>query len=109
MGVWSGDGRLSVRARPSTFKRDCGRWTTSTGERFLVNVHAKSRLNLETSGDTPVRNQGARPEPARTDAGHPLQGVGQSRREKLDVPVACPISRSSEGSRGHQQTTGQPR
>jgi hypothetical protein len=43
----SGDGPLSVRVRPSSLKRDCDRRTTSTGEKYLVNVHAKSRLTLE--------------------------------------------------------------
>jgi len=35
-------GPLSVRARPSSLKRDCDRRTTSTGETCLVNVYAKS-------------------------------------------------------------------
>ena len=43
----SGDGPLSVRARPSSIKHDCDRRTTTTGEECLVNVHAKSRLPLE--------------------------------------------------------------
>ena len=43
----SGDGPLSVRVRPSSLKRDCDRRAMSTGERCLVNVHAKSRLTLE--------------------------------------------------------------
>ena len=43
-GLRSGDGPLSVRARPSSLKRDCGRWTTSTSGKCLVDVHAKSRL-----------------------------------------------------------------
>ena len=46
-GLGSGDGPLSVRARPSSIKRDCDRGPTSTGEKCLVNVHAKSRLTLE--------------------------------------------------------------
>ena len=46
-GLRSGDGPLSVRARPSNLKHDCDRRTTSTGGRCLVNVHAKSRLTLE--------------------------------------------------------------
>jgi hypothetical protein len=54
----SGDGPLSVRARPSSIKRDCDRRATSTGERCLVKVHAKSRLIPETSTDTPVRTKG---------------------------------------------------
>ena len=46
-GLRSGDGPLSVRVRPSSLKRDCDPRTTSTGEKCLVNVHAKSRLTLE--------------------------------------------------------------
>ena len=46
-GLRSGDGPLSVRVRPSSIKRDCDRRATSTGEKCLVNVHAKSRLTLE--------------------------------------------------------------
>jgi hypothetical protein len=49
-GLRSGDGPLSVRVRPSSLKRDCGRRTTSTGERCLANVHAKSRLIPEPNG-----------------------------------------------------------
>ena len=45
-GLRSGDGPLSVRVRPSSLKRDCGRRTTSTDGKCLVNVHAKSRLTL---------------------------------------------------------------
>jgi hypothetical protein len=39
------------------------------------------------------------------DAGHPLQGAGQSRKKELDVPVACPIGRSTPGTYGHSRTT----
>src|SRR5271166_3887048 len=46
-GLRSGDGPLSVRARPSSLKHDCDPRTTSTGEKRQVNVHAKSRLTLE--------------------------------------------------------------
>ena len=74
----SGDGPLSVRARPSSLKRDCDRRATSTGEKRLVNVHAKSRLTLETSTDTPVRNQGPGRSLPGPDAGHPLQGAGRN-------------------------------
>jgi len=73
--VRSGDGPLSARVRPSSPKRDCGRRTTSTGGKAPTNVHTKSHLTLETTTDTPVRNQG-KAEPARPDAGHPLQGAG---------------------------------
>ena len=47
LGLGTGDGPLIVRVRPSSLKRDCDRRTTSTGEKRLVNVHAKSRLTLE--------------------------------------------------------------
>ena len=40
-GLRSGDGALSVRARPSSLKRNRDRRTTSTGGKCLVNVHAK--------------------------------------------------------------------
>ena len=43
-GYRAEDGPLSVRARPSRLKHDCDRRTTSTGEKCLVNVHAKSCL-----------------------------------------------------------------
>jgi hypothetical protein len=46
-GLRSGDGPLSVRARPSSLKRDYDRRTTSTDGKCLVNVHAKSRLTPE--------------------------------------------------------------
>ena len=46
-GLRSGDGPLSVRVRPSSLKRDCGRRTTSTGGKAQANVHAMSRLTLE--------------------------------------------------------------
>ena len=49
----SGDGPLSVRARPSSIKHDCDRRTTSTSGKCLVNAHAKSRLTLDST-DTPV-------------------------------------------------------
>ena len=46
-GLRSGDGPLSVRARPSSLKHDCDRRPTSTGRKFQVNAHAKSCLTLE--------------------------------------------------------------
>ena len=73
----AGDGPLSVRVRPSSIKRDCGRRATSTGETYLVNGHAKSlRLTLAASADTPVRNQGPGGSLPGPDAGHPLHGAG---------------------------------
>jgi hypothetical protein len=47
-GLRSGDGPLSVRARPFSLKHDCDRRTTSTGGKCLVNVHAKSYLIPES-------------------------------------------------------------
>jgi len=46
-GLRSGDGPLSVRARPSSIKYDCHRRATSTGKRCLANVRAKSRMTPE--------------------------------------------------------------
>jgi hypothetical protein len=40
----AGDGPLSVRARPSSIKRDSDHWEIGTGGKTPVNVHAKSRL-----------------------------------------------------------------
>jgi hypothetical protein len=57
-GLRSGDGPLSVRARPSSIKRDCDRRTMRIGRTCLADVHAKSRLILETSAGTPVRRRG---------------------------------------------------
>ena len=75
--VRSGDGPLSVRVRPSSPKRDCARRTTSTGGNAPANVHAKSRLTLQTTADPPVRNQGSGRSLPGPDAGHPLQGSGR--------------------------------
>jgi hypothetical protein len=46
-GLGSGDGPLSVRVRPSSIKRDCGRRTTTADGKCLINAHTKSRLTLE--------------------------------------------------------------
>jgi hypothetical protein len=78
-GLRSGDGPLSVRARPSSIKRDCDPRTTSSGGNCLVNVHAKSRLIPETSTDTPVRRQGPGRSLPGPDAGHPLHSAGGQR------------------------------
>ena len=43
----SGDGPLSVRARPSSIKRDCDRRATSTGERCLV-TYTRSHQRKKT-------------------------------------------------------------
>ena len=68
-------------------------------------------LSVGASAPPPVRDQGPGRSLPGSDAGHPLQGAGQSRREKLDVPVACPIGRSTPGTGGHSRTdryTGSP-
>ena len=57
-GLRSGNGPLSVRARPSSIKRDCDRRTTSTGRKCLVNVHAKSRLIPELYGHSGQKTKG---------------------------------------------------
>ena len=78
-GPGSGDGPLRIRVRPSSLKRDRDRRApvqASTGKTCLVTVHAKSRLTLETTADTPLRNQGPGRSLPGPDAGHPLQGVG---------------------------------
>jgi hypothetical protein len=52
-----------------------------------VNVHAKSRLILETSADTPVRNQGPGNSLPGPDAGHPLHRAGGHDDEDQDDEV----------------------
>lgn len=52
----TGDGPLSIGARPSGLKRDPGRRATSTGQTCQVNGHAMSRLTPETTAGTPARN-----------------------------------------------------
>ena len=75
-GPGSGDGPLRIRVRPSSLKRDRDCKMAGTGEKCQVNGHAKSRLTLETSADTPLRNQGPGRSLPGPDAGHPLQGAG---------------------------------
>jgi hypothetical protein len=77
-GLRSGDGPLSVRVRPSSLKRDCDRGTTSTGGKYLVNVHAKSRLTPEPLRTLRSEDK-ARPEPARTRRGPSPARRGRSR------------------------------
>ena len=72
----SGDGPLSVRARPSSIKRDRDRRATSTGEKRLVNVHATSRLTPEPLRALRSETQGPGRSLPGPDAGHPLQGTG---------------------------------
>jgi hypothetical protein len=68
-GLRSGDGPLSVRARPSSIKRDCDRRATSTGETCLAHLHAKSRLILGCLCGHSGQKTRARREPARTGRG----------------------------------------
>ena len=79
MAARAGDGPLSVRARPSSPKRDRDRRTTSTGGTCLANAHARSRLTLETTADTRARNQGPGRRLPGPDADHPPASCGQSR------------------------------
>ena len=88
--VRAGDGPLSVRARPSSIKRDCARRTTSTDGRHRADVHTKSRLTLEPNADTPVRDQGPGQSLPGPDAGHPLQGAGSHRGDDEDQDAAVP-------------------
>ncbi len=90
-GLRSRDGPLSVRARPSSLKRDCDRRTTSTREARLVNVHAKSRLIPEPlrtlrsedkgqAGACPDRTR-AIPCTVRTVTRTPTESDGSSQRQ----------------------------
>lgn len=51
-GLRSGNGPLSLRARPSSIKHDCDRSATGGSGKRLANVHAKSCLTLEPNGHT---------------------------------------------------------
>jgi len=73
-GLGAGDGPPSVRVRPSSLKRDCDCRTTSTCEKCLINVHAKSRLTLEPLRT--LRSETKGQAEACPDAGHPLHGAG---------------------------------
>jgi hypothetical protein len=81
VGLRSGDGPLSVRARPSGLKRNCDRRTTSTGGMCPVDVHAKSRLTPECLCGHSGQRPRARPEPARTGRGPSPARCGWSRRK----------------------------
>jgi hypothetical protein len=85
-GLSSGDGPLSVRARPSSIKCDCDRRTTGAGGRCPANVHAKSHLIPETSTGTPVERQGPGSSLPGPDAGHPLHSAG---RHAEAIRVSC--------------------
>ena len=76
--VRSGDGPPSVRARPSSIKRDCARRPTSTGEKRLVNVRQVTLDAGELYGHSGQRPR-ARPEPARTGRGPSPAWCGGSR------------------------------
>jgi hypothetical protein len=76
-GLRSGDGPLSVRARPSSIKRDCDRRTTSTGERCLVNVREVALDPGDLCGHSGQGTR-ARPEPARTGRGPSPARCGRS-------------------------------
>jgi hypothetical protein len=77
-GLRAGDGPLSVRARPSSIKRDCGRRATRTGGRCPEERTREVTLDpgdlCEHSGQRPR----ARPSLPGPDAGHPLHSAGRS-------------------------------
>jgi hypothetical protein len=75
-GLRSGDGPLSVRARPSRLKRDCARRATSTGGKCLVNASREVTLDPGVSTGTPIRRQGPGGSLPGPGAGHPLHGAG---------------------------------
>jgi hypothetical protein len=77
-GLRSGDGPLSVRVRPSSIKHDRDRRATSTGEKRLVYVHAKSCLTLEPLRTLRAETKG-QAEPARTGRGPSPAQCGQAR------------------------------
>ena len=110
-GLRSGDGPPSVRARPSSLKRDCDRRTTSTGGKCLVYVHAKSRLIPELSAGTPVRNQGLGRSLPGPDAGHRLHSAGGRRGANCHArpQTTCPLrARSASQHSELTITPGQP-
>ena len=84
-----------VRELPS-LKRDCDRRTTSTGEKCLVNVHAKSRLTLEplrtlrseTKGQAGACPDRTRAIPCTVRAVTRVKMPGAT---AADVPVVCHI------------------
>ena len=78
----SGDGPLSVPARPSSLKHDCDRRATSTGGKFLVKVHAKSRLTPEPLRTLRPEDKG-QAEPARTGRGPSPARCGRSRAASM--------------------------
>jgi hypothetical protein len=62
---------------------------------------AKSRLTLETSPDTPVRDQGPGGSLPGPDAGHPLQGAG-----RYDTSIHDPeYARNDLGTRSHKRSS----
>jgi hypothetical protein len=109
-GLRSGDGPLSVRARPSSIKHDCDPRPMSPGGKCLVNVDAKSCLIVESTADTRSATKGqagACPDRARAIPCTVRVATGPNRSYATadDVPVACPIGRSAAGTYGHSGTT----
>ena len=94
-GLRAGDGPLSVRARPSSLKRDCDRRTMSTGGKCRVYAHAKSRLTRGVSADTPARRQGPSRSLPGPDAGHPLHTAGVSLGFLRLLPILLPRWRTT--------------
>jgi hypothetical protein len=73
--VRSGDGPLSVRARPSSPSATVPARQPARAEKATVNVHATSCLTPATTADIPVRNQETGRSLPGPGAGHSLHGV----------------------------------
>ena len=107
-GLRSGDGALSVRARPSSLKRNRDRRTNEHRWKVPGERTREARLIPEPLS-APRSEDKARREPARTGRGPYPAWSGRSRGCQLsratadDVPVACPIGRSTPGTCGHSR------
>jgi len=115
-GLRSGNGLLSVRARPSSLKRDSGRRTMSIGGKCLVNAHAKLRLTpeplrtlrSETKGQAGACPDRAQAIPCTVRAGAAMPAVV---RDRIRRARCVPIGVSTPGTHGHSRTaphTGSP-
>jgi hypothetical protein len=111
-GLSSGDGPLSVRGVPPPSRAPEDPFKTASQK-------ASSGPTLERRSlcTPPVRNLGPGRSLPGPDAGHSLHtaddqgGYQPSCAPADDVPVACPIGRSTPGTHGHSQTaryTGSP-
>jgi hypothetical protein len=80
-------------------------------DRFAESIFGTHPLSVGASAPPPVRDQGPGSSLPGPDAGHPLQAAGSHDGRKRDVPVTCPIGRSTPGTHGHSRTaryTGSP-